>query len=506
MTIQDRSLRSRLPRGERHRAAAASRRRRWRQTLIALFCTLPAAAGAQPIALDVADRVNGITRGDQDSPAVTSDAAGDFVVVWSCCGETLRSGVFARRYDGSGVPLTEEFPVTADTGQADVASDAAGNFIVAWDNAPDDDQSGISAQRYDQSATALGAPFRVNTTTQGVQVDVSVACDDAGDCVAVWDTISGGVFGQRFDSSGAPAGDEFVIDDDPSVQHFPAVASDRQGNWLVVWNRFAGNPADSAVYGQRFNASGAAVGDVFAVAITGNEHGTDPSSLGVAADNAGSFTVVWNSPEHGDPGFPTRPIPPDVYAQRYDGNGNARGELMVTAEPERRQHHPAVAALPDGGFVVVWENDATLAGTGVDAVDNIVGQQVSASGAPVGPQFIVNSALTSDHRQPDVASDRHGNFVVVWYASDGDGRGVFERRYAAAGFFTPSPTPTNTGPPPETPTATATPRPTNTAVQTLAPMSSGGGGCAANSSSGEPLAGAAAVLLALVVRRRRTSD
>src|SRR5687768_8514587 len=48
---------------------------------------------------------------------------------------------------------------------------------------------------------------------------------------------------------------------------------------------------------------------------------------------------------------------------------------------------------------------------------------------PVGYEFLVNSYTTASHNSPAVATDGHGNFVVVWstYA------GVYGRRFSAYG-------------------------------------------------------------------------
>src|SRR6185295_8607773 len=97
--------------------------------------------------------------------------------------------------------------------------------------------------------------------------------------------------------------------------------------------------------------------------VTGNKFGLDPGSIAIAG-GADAFTVVWNSPELGNPG-PTQPIPPDVFARRYDDELQAVGtRIAVTAEPDRQQHHSGVAPLADGGFIVVWQNDALDNGTG----------------------------------------------------------------------------------------------------------------------------------------------
>jgi hypothetical protein len=80
-------------------------------------------------------RVNAYTTGNQRLPAVASDAAGNFIVVWESVGQDGDNhGVFGQRYAASGVPRGGEFQVNSHTTgfqkYASVASDANGNVIV----------------------------------------------------------------------------------------------------------------------------------------------------------------------------------------------------------------------------------------------------------------------------------------------------------------------------------------------------------------------------------------
>jgi hypothetical protein len=153
-------------------------------------------------------RINTYTTGDQTGAEVDSDGAGNFVVVWqsaSLDGSGL--GVFGQRFSASGAPVGAEFLVnTYTTGsqyKPAIASDAAGNFVVVWDSPQDGSADGVFGQRYASTGVPLGPEFRVNTFVTNDQMGASVAADDAGDFVVVW-TSSGqdgsnyGVFGQRY--------------------------------------------------------------------------------------------------------------------------------------------------------------------------------------------------------------------------------------------------------------------------------------------------------------------
>jgi hypothetical protein len=82
----------------------------------------------------------------------------------------------------------------------------------------------------------------------------------------------------------------------------------------------------------------------------------------------------------------------------------------------------------DGNFVVVWASkDQDGDGWGVYA------RRYDASGP--GEEFRVNAATAGDQLNPSVAMNHLGEFVVAWSSKgqDGDGWGVYARRYDATG-------------------------------------------------------------------------
>ena len=85
-----------------------------------------------------------------------------------------------------------------------------------------------------------------------------------------------------------------------------------------------------------------------------------------------------------------------------------------------------MAADASGNFVVTWQGQ----GSDYDVV-GVFGQRYDSSGAPLGPEFRVNTYTTSFQRYPSVAAAGSGDFVVVWQSldQDGSGEGIFGERY-----------------------------------------------------------------------------
>ncbi len=162
------------------------------------------------LAQGVEFRVNTFTTGAQGLPSVAMDADGDFVVAWESYGnqDGSAAGVFARRYNASGVAQGVEFQVNTFTtgGQRfpSVAMDADGDFVVTWSSVNQDGSNfGVYAQRYSAAGVAQGNEFRVNTFTTGAQALAVVAMDADGDFVVAWDSggqdgSDYGVFAQRY--------------------------------------------------------------------------------------------------------------------------------------------------------------------------------------------------------------------------------------------------------------------------------------------------------------------
>jgi hypothetical protein len=374
-------------------------------------------------------QVNTYTTEYQGGPAVASDGAGNFVVAWVSTGEDGDgTGVFAQRYDVAGAPRGLAFQVNSYTTNyqypPSVASDAAGNFVVVWTSyAQDGSAGGIFGQRYDASGLPRGVEFRVNTMTGNGQVGPSVASDAAGNFVVSW-TSDGqdgdflGVFGQRYDAAGARRGSEFQVNTyTTSSQHAPVVASDPAGSFVVTWASNGQDGSGSGIFAQRYDAAGERRGLEFQVSTYVVGHQGQPS---VATDATGNSVVVWMSdPQDGDTW--------GVFAQRLDATGAPRGsEFQVNTYTTSAEYSPTVASDAAGNFVVSWSSyDQDGSSVGVFA------QRYDASGAPRGSEFRINTYTTSIQWRSVVASDAAGNFVVAWesWLQDWSGVGVFAQRF-----------------------------------------------------------------------------
>jgi hypothetical protein len=372
-------------------------------------------------------QVNAYTTGYQIVPSVAADGGGDFVVAWESFDQAYTNfDVYCQRFNSSGSRLGREIWVTrfATGGHhaPSVGMDGTGNFVVVWQGlGPIGPHDSILGQRYAATGAPVGASFQISTYTGWHETAPDVSFVEGGGFVVVWKTFQGGtdIVGRRYDAAGSPLGDEFPVSTyTGSFQERPAVASDSSGNFVVVWQSQAQDGSGRGVFGRRFDALGTPLGGEFAV----NTYTTDDQGRpSVAADDAGSFVVVWET----DSSYGTNE---DIHGRRYDPAGNPLGgEFQVNTYTWHRQRKPSVAVVEGNGFVVVW---TSVFQDG--AADGVFGQRYDAEGAPHGGEFQINTHTTGTQSYPAVAAQAGGDFVVVWEGSPHEGgwyTDVFGQRY-----------------------------------------------------------------------------
>ena len=109
-------------------------------------------------------------------------------------------------------------------------------------------------------------------------------------------------------------------------------------------------------------------------------------------------------------------------------------ETQVNSETYDTQALPAMTALADGGYIVVWQSYDQDAGGGA----GIYLQRYDAAGAPVGLETLVNDIVAYDQQAPAITTLDGGGYIVTWASGyqDGSGGGIYARQYAADGTAT----------------------------------------------------------------------
>jgi hypothetical protein len=224
-------------------------------------------------------------------------------------------------------------------------------------------------------------------------------------------------------------------------RHEQDVASDADGNFVVVWSdgqSYSYYP--SRIVGRRYDRFGIPQGDEFEVSAGTRRHRT-PS---VSMDPAGSFVVAWNAYAYDSDSYS------DVWARRFDAAGGAQGpqfrvsnnaytysygSYSYTLFHYQYIQNPDVAKDAAGNFIVVWQHATTDPDFLGDADDQqIIGRRYNAAGMAQGGQFKLSDGTNDTYinSKAEVATQSNGDFVVVWKALD-SGDAIVARQFSAAG-------------------------------------------------------------------------
>src|SRR5262245_43802975 len=229
-------------------------------------------------------QVNTYTTEYQAYPTVAMNESRQFVVSWHSYGQDGDNyGILAQRYDAEGAPLTAEIPVntyTTDSQHApSVAIDAAGNFVVVWNSfTQDGDFDGVYGRRFDSAGAPLTGEFGINTHTSSQQLFPELAMDPDGNFVCTWESFGQnggpagfGVIARIFDSSATPVGGEILVNAASVSGQLPAIAMGPRNNFVASWGDSGANSDVVA----RLSAPSADAADVDVRSVAGSSSNTN---------------------------------------------------------------------------------------------------------------------------------------------------------------------------------------------------------------------------------------
>jgi hypothetical protein len=255
-------------------------------------------------------------------------------------------------------------------------------------------------------------------TTPAGRTAPRVASDADGDFVVVWLQRAAGadfddthVHAQRFSTLGVARGAAFRVDAWRATD--AAVAMDADGDFVVAWTGEPQPDQGRRVFARLFGADGIARGPEFEV-----DAGGTGGALHVAAamDVDGDFVLAWQ-----DQG---------IHARRYDAAGLAQGApFRVDTPATYAPNEPAVAMAAGGAFVIAWYTAYDFA-TGSD----VRARRFDATGAAAGAEFGINEGIAGWQHYVTLAMDAAGNFIAAWNSGAlfGD-TDIVMRRFAADG-------------------------------------------------------------------------
>ena len=315
---------------------------------------------------------------DQAFSDVAGLADGGFLISWSSL-EQIPGGlydIFAQRYDANGDAVGGEFRINdataLDQAYGSVAGLSNGGFVASWSH----DNGGADlfdtvVRVFDATGTAVTGDIVVNQTTVGDQFQYGLFTDPiaalaSGGFAVSWGESTGqdgddwGIYTRIFDNDGTALTSEIQVNTETTgTQVYTSLGALNDGGFVVTWNSFGQDGDGWGVYGQRFDADGAAVSGEFQA----NTY-TTADQLYAEVDGLpdGGFVVTWQSWFQDGSGE-------GVFGQRYDVNGDAvGGEFQINETTVENQLYASITVRTNGDYTVAWTSDEEIVARNYDSV------------------------------------------------------------------------------------------------------------------------------------------
>jgi hypothetical protein len=341
---------------------------------------------------------NASTAGTQDSGVVAATADDQFFAVW--VDRNLNpDNIIARKFDSFGNPISGDVNLTSnsflsfDTDQPaavrlPIAGQADGLAVAFTYELPGNPD--IYLARTDAALNRIGNFITIDSSTTPTDHPSITSFSNGSVWVAY--TVHNGannwdIDAKLVDAAGNVTTAITLFDPGSDIRADRSdLATLANGNFVAVFERDESfnSPESDVFFTIKTNA-----GDNV-ISPTGVNGATDPASsesdAHVAALADGGFVVTWTDEEQAD-----------IRAAVYGANGVlVQGDILVNVHRPGFQINDDVTALPDGGFIVAWEDIAQAQNEAqrFDEAGNLVGIPFAWSGhAPD-----VNAATYSDGR------------------------------------------------------------------------------------------------------------
>ncbi len=198
----------------------------------------------------------------------------------------------------------------------------------------------------------------------------------------------------------------------------PAIASDSVGNSVIVWK----NDNTGGIYARQFNAAGKALVSDFRI----DQNGGSADDPAIAMSSNGEFVISWTE----------RSGSSQIYARHFNTLDDPKGDAFVVSTPAGNiaQSDSAVAMDSEGDYIVAWSSYNTNTYTDY----NVYARRFSDVDDPVASEFNVNMSTATSQKNPAVAMDSNGDFVIAWedYSTGFDKTDIQAQSFSSNGVAT----------------------------------------------------------------------
>ncbi len=343
----------------------------------------------------------------QFDPVVTALANGNILIAYTDDSNSVDGSngndIMGRLYDPEGNPITASFMLNSiaavdNEGDPEIAALSDGGFVLVYEDI-DANGTRLLWQKHNAAGGIVDQDvLQADPGGDEVVSDPKVAVFSDNSFVVVYTrTTNSGAdtdVRARIVESDGTVGSEITIRAHPDDPREHSVAVLENDTFVVAYVEDDGG-AEGIEY-KIYDSSGAVVRNVVNIASPGTEN-EDPQ---VVALKGGGFVIAWSDE--------TDFMDENIYARVYDSSGDDISGLIDIATDADDDAEPAVAALEDGGFVVLYDDDGTEA---------IRGQRFASLGTAVGGVFTLEQSGQLVNT-PEAAALSDGRIIGTWQIFD----------------------------------------------------------------------------------------
>ncbi len=350
----------------------------------------------------------------------------------------LASAAFAQTPSAPEVLNTNAITDAGDDSRPQIATDGAGNWVSVWDSVDDLNNTGstdtdIFVSRSSDNGETWTTPIHVNSDADAdTEHDRRpiVATDGAGVWITVWESMIDGdldIYYSRSTNNGASWSARALLNSWGSTDDFddgiPDITTDRNGNWLAVWDSNGDvddSDFDRDIWVSRSTNAGVSWSTPALLNANGTEDNGNDFRVQVRTDRDGNWVAIWQSNDDLSGNIEDF----DLFSASSTNNGvtwsapvllNSNGG--TDAGDDMR---PGLETDLNGNWIAVWSANANLNGeTGTD--QDIFFSRSTNNGATWSAMALVNQNGEDDFGTdefPRVMSDGYRNWIVVWNSEE----------------------------------------------------------------------------------------
>lgn len=347
------------------------------------------------------------------------------------------SAVFGQGVSPQGGEFSLSGPLGGDQVSPSLGLNSAGGWLVWQDGRIDTNGQGIAALRLDSDFSSTNSAIRVNQEQRGHQQHPQVAVLADGGAAVIWSSAwkdkkgkgTNGIFARFLGADGTfKTGDVLVNQNSRRIlTNYYQTAAGYKNNTMAI-RKYRFSETFRIYRGLNEGATVAALPNGGAVVAYSGLRRSITNSQQIMREvkviRGRSYTndVVRGATT-------TTNWQKDVFFQRFDATGNkVGGEVLVNQFALLDQQQPAVAALPNGNFVVAYVSERTVLrvfGETIFRIDqrpptprvDINARLFDATGAPLGDEFTVNTD-SLPCGTPAIAAGDDGAFTIAWVQTD----------------------------------------------------------------------------------------